>query len=614
MADRPPALLRLSPELLDHIVVLSLPAKPRPARLALSSLLRVCRTLAPVVRRHLYLKLSLVVAAPSRQDLKLVALLRAGVAGHLVRILKVRAPDPDPSSALFDDPDLDPVTALVPQPRLAQPATLDRVAEALELMPRVRHVELDLRVGTWLEGDTAPAGDFGDDAAVRNAQLARLGRALEAWSATLETAIVAVEDVQQRLQVWADPALGRAPQVAALGAWDHLTALDLWRVRLVLTATPGAQVRGEGDSAATHVDGEGDTVHVMPPQPRFRLRSLALTQCELGGADELRWLLGSAATGDAERSNGLADLQLSEVVFVHHTRSSSPVLAALGRDEVGEEPVFARSLRGLRLLLEHPIGGEDGAEGRRPSTEGLLTPFIALKEVGLGGPGVDYALLASLFPSHPPATSSTSTFSTSLSSSSLSSLSLQCLTHPSIPLSALLALLHPSRVPPRLRTLTLHEAWHHPRTMPWAVLRTTSEPIWTALDDDEAWDDIERALRSVARSRRRGAGVGVGVGAARDGVRLWRNRAEVEYLSGLEDASSDDDDDVSEASRGGGRGPGAGSCDAGTDASASPDPNALFVPAASEDGDDENEADWLARRRKEADEEVGHGVRWDSDE
>ena len=151
--------------------------------------------------------------------------------------------------------------------------------------------------------------------------------------------------------------------------------------------------------------------------------------------------------------------------------------------------------------------------------------------------------------------------------------------------------------------------------MPWAVLRTTSEPIWTALDDDEAWDEVERALRSVARSRRRGTGVGVGVGAARDGVRLWRNRAEVEYLSGLGDASSDDDEDVSEASGGGGGGgPAAGSSDAGTEASASPDPNALFVPAASEDGDDENEADWLARRRKEADEEVGHGVRWDSDE
>ncbi|KPV72087.1 uncharacterized protein RHOBADRAFT_47270 [Rhodotorula graminis WP1] len=599
MADRPSPLLRLSPELLDHIVLLSLPPKPRPARLALSSLLRVCRTLAPVVRRHLYLKLSLVVAAPSGQDLKLVALLRAGVAGHLVRILKVRAPDPDPSSTLFDDPDVDPVTALVPQPRLAQPETLDRVAEALELMPRVRHVELDLRVGAWLEGDVAPEGDFGEPAAVRDAQLARLERALSAWGATLETVIVAVEDVQQRLQVWADPVLGRAPHVAALGAWDHLTALDLWRVRLVLTAAPGAP--NDGDGA-----GDPPLEGRMSPQPRFRLRLLVLTQCELGGADELRWLLGSTATGDAERSSCLTDLQLSEVAFAHHARSSGPMLAVLGRDRVtNDEPAFTRSLSSLSLLLEHPIVGDSDAESSTTTTDGLLAPFHAVKEVVLGGPGVDYPLLASLFPSPSPANAPTS----STTPSELVSLTLQCLTHPSIPLAALVALLRPSRMPPRLRTLTLHEAWHYPRQMPWHVLRTTTEPRWTAFEDDEAWDDVERALRSVARSRRRGGGGGVG--AARDGVRLWRNRAEVRYLAGLGDHSSDEDEGDGDGSEGG---RGDGSSEAGTDASASPDPNALFVPAASEDGDDENEADWLARRRREADEEAGHGVRWDSDE
>ncbi|GAA5900785.1 hypothetical protein JCM8208_004610 [Rhodotorula glutinis] len=605
MADPPPAFLRLSPELLDHIVVLSLPAKPRPARLALSTLLRVCRTLAPIVRRHLYRKLSLVVAAPSRQDLKLVALLRAGIAGHLVRILKVRAPDPDPSSSMFDDSSVDPVTALVPQPRLAQPDTLVRVADALELMPHVRHAELDLRVGTWLEDDVAPAGDFGEPAAVRDEQLARLERALKAWGATLETAIVAVEDVQQRLQVWADPKLGRAPHVTALGAWDHLTALDLWRVRLVLSAVPDAPNHGDGDG-----DGETAPDHRLPPQPRFRLRSLSLNQCELGGADELRWLLGSTTTGDAERSSGLADLQLSEVVFVHHPRSSSPVLAVLGRHPVGDdEPAFTRSLGSLTLLLEYPIA----SEGSRRSADGLLAPFHALQEVVLGGPGVDYALLASLFPSPSPAHSSASSSSTSTrTSSQLASLSLQCLTHPSIPLSALVTLLHPSRIPPRLRTLTLHEAWHHPRRMPWALLRTTREPLWTALEDDDAWDEVERALRSVARSRRRG--VGLEPGAPRDGVRLWRNRAEVEYLAGLGDYSSDDDEGDGQGDEGSEGGRGDGSSEAGTDASASPDPNALFVPAASEDGDDENEAEWLARRRREIDDEAGHGVRWDSDE
>lgn len=600
-----PPLLRLSPELLDHILVLSLPPKPRPARLALSSLLRVCRTLAPLVRRHLYAKLSLVVAAPSGQDRKLVALLHKGIAGHLVRILKVRAPDPDPASALR--PDADPVEALIPQPRMPQPEALAFVADALALMPNVRHVELDLRVAAWLEQDAASTNDsaaidFGPlPAAGRH--VARLEAAFSAWAPTLETCIVAVEDVQQRLQVWASPLLGRTPHVAALGAWDRLTALDLWRVRLVLTSS-SAQ-----DAAA----GE------LPSEPTFRLKTLVLTQCELGSAHELRWLVGGASDASCPspaRSAGLTHLVLSEVAFAHHPRSSAPLLAlfqggsapaAAAAREPG--PPFARSLTDLTLLLEYPIGGAGDAGAitgaASPTPEGLLSPLHALRDVTLGGPGIDHALLSSLFPSPSASSSSTSYSHPSPSPSSLSSLSLQCLSHLSLPLPALLALLHPSRTPPRLRALTLHEAWHHPRRTPWAVLRATREPFWGALEGDEAWDAIGSALRGVARGRRRDAAAPV-----REGVRLWRNRAEVEYLG-------DDSEGDEEGEEGGGAAE--DTSDAETDASAgsaTPDPNALFVPPASDDGEeDENEVEWLARRRREAEEEVGPGgVAWDSDD
>ncbi|BGP43141.1 hypothetical protein JCM10450v2_007281 [Rhodotorula kratochvilovae] len=553
-----PPLLRLSPELLDRILVLAVPTKPLPARLALARLLRVCRTLAPFVRRHLYAKLSLVVAAPSGQDRKLVRLLRETTAGPLVRFLKVRAPDPAPALTLDgdddDDDDEDPLAALVPRPRMPQPETIAWVADALERMPRVRYLALELRVAAWLEGDVLPAGDFGPDPAPRE----RLQRALEAWGDSLETLLVALEDAQQRLQVWAAPGLGHAPYVAALCAWERLTTLDLWRVKLVLTS------HAAQDDAA------------LPPPPTFRLRTLVLTQCEFGGAPELRWLLGGPAS---TRSAALTHLTLREVEFAHHPRSSAPLLGLFPDPSSAAytPPAFASSLTDLALLLAHPIG--------TPTPPGLLSPLSALESVTLGGPAVDLPLLSSLFSSRSGA-------------ASLRALTLQYL--PLVPLASLLSLLSAPAAIPALTKLQLHEAWTHPRVMSFADRRATREPGWDELEGDEAWEAVEKALRGVWRARRREG--------RRDEVRLWRNRGEREYLlpeaEGDESPSEEGDESPSEE----GDAP-SDSDDAG--ARSSPDPNALWVPPASDDDAEEGEREWLARRRREAEEEEGEA--WDSD-
>ncbi|GAA6053230.1 hypothetical protein JCM3770_002667 [Rhodotorula araucariae] len=554
-----PPLLRLSPELLDNILVLAVPSKPRPARLALSRLLGVCRTLAPLVRRHLYAKLSLVVAVPSRQDQKLMCLLRDGTAGPLVRFLKVRAPEPEPILGL--DPAEDPVAALVPRPRMPQPETIAWVAEALERMPVVRYLDLQLRVAAWLEGDMDPAGDFGSTTAAA-AAIDRLRRALVAWAATLETALVALEDAQQRLQVWAHPRLGRAPHVDGLAAWDRLTTLDLWRVQIVLSARADA-----GDDE-------------LPPPPRFRLRTLILTQCELGGAAELRWLLGAAGSA---RSAALTELHLCEVEFAHHPESSAPLLAVLPDPSAPgyTAPAFASTLTGLELLLSHPVG--------RPTPAALLAPLTALRTVTLGGPGIDPALVASLFTGAP------ATAPAPAPSHSIAALTLQYLAH--VPLAALLGHLEPRAIP-ALGKLALHEAWTHPRRMTWRERRETPEPVWRALEDDGAWTEVDKTLRGVWRARRR-----EGVRGAE--VRLWRNKLEREYLA--EGDSSDGDGDGDGTHRDDDA-EGDSSDDDG--ARSSPDPNALWVPPASDDDGDEAERDWLARRRREAEED---DEAWESD-
>ncbi|GAA6001605.1 uncharacterized protein JCM10292_004949 [Rhodotorula paludigena] len=595
-----PPLLRLSTELLDRILVLALPHNPRKARTLLSHLLPVHRSLVPLVRRHLYHKLTLIVGDPRQADTRLVRLLDDGVAGHLVRFLKVRAPNIDPAAQDRLQPGDDPALALVPVPRLAQDATVRLVAHALARMHAVRHLEFDLRAGAWLE-DAPPASgtaEFGGDDA-----LDALRRALSAWTDSLQTLIVAVEDTLQRQQVWASPALGRAPHVDALARWDRLTTLELWRVQLVLS------------------DNEGEDF-VAVPSPNFHLHTLSLTQCTLGGASELRWLLGPCGS---PRSAHLRKLILAEVDFAHHPASSAPLLSVF--PDEGPRPSFADTLECLVLELEHSVGSPAA-----PTPPHLLSPLSALDDVDLSGAGVDYPLISSLFrarnasspsPARPP-------------SAALSTLTLGYLAHPSLsPLSRLTSLLLPpsstsSSSPaaspiPRLSALHLHESSHLPRQLPWSVRRTLAPPVWRALtgyDADagpgrggpdplasEGWREVLGALRSVRRDRRRRArsNGAATAGGEVDGapVRVWRNKLEVgRYWE--DDEDDGEGEEAADGSFGSRERDDEDEDGVSSSSAAEEDPNGLFVPSeGASEGEERDREEWegLVRRRDHEDDE-----------
>jgi hypothetical protein len=152
----PPPLLRLSTELLDRIISLSVPPAPKLARRRLATLLSVHPTLVPIVRRALYRKVSLIVGDPRKSDHRLLNLLEvggdgAGPASEHVQYLRIRLPDA-PQSILLH-PGQDPAYALLPRPHLDPLETLKFVGRVIDLVPHVRHIELNLQVGVDLEGE-----------------------------------------------------------------------------------------------------------------------------------------------------------------------------------------------------------------------------------------------------------------------------------------------------------------------------------------------------------------------------------------------------------------------------------------------------------------------------
>ncbi|BGP57980.1 hypothetical protein JCM8202_001930 [Rhodotorula sphaerocarpa] len=588
-----PPLLRLSTELLDRIVTLSVPAAPRLARKRLAALLAVHPVLVPIIRRALYRKVNLVIGDPRpphrAADQKFLALLRAGVAGPYVHYLRLRLPDPPDNVVLH--PGQDPAFALLPRPHLSPADTLRLVAEVVRFVPHVRHVEFNLQVGVNLEEDTL---------AFSEPDLADFGSGLERWSNRLETCISAVEDPKQQLQIWASDAHAAqiSPQVRALACWDNLARLDLWRVRLVLPT--------EGSHAL--------------PTPSFQLRELVLTQCELGGPFELEWLLGpasvsataSAADGtepDMVRSSRLRKLVLDRVDFVQTPRSSEPLRAVFpGRDH--PPPACATTLEHLVLVLLHPMGPVEGAGSSVPSlSEGLLAGLSALRMVEVGGPGVDEPLLASLFglpdrrPLQPPVVAAPA--SARAPSTTIRHLTLTYLTHPTLPVPLLLTYLNPSPSalapltydvhPLRdLDELTFKTSWDLPRRWSWEERQRAREPVWAAVHADGdllreeggegGWEEVQKAVGELVRERNRAA---VRAGrATREGLRLFKNRLECTYDDGEDsDVDGESAQDGTEADE-----------DRGARSASEVDPNGLFEPSS---GDEEDQNAWVRRRIQE---------------
>ncbi|GAA5875803.1 hypothetical protein JCM3774_006460 [Rhodotorula dairenensis] len=596
VSESPPAppLLRLSTELLDRILSLSVPRPPKLARKRWAALLLVHPALVPIIRRALYRKVSLVVGDPRGSDQRLLRLLEqaGGPASEHVQYLRIRVPDPPQNVILH--PGQDPAFALLPRPCLDPVKTLALVTRVITLVPHVRHIELNLQVGVNLEGQES-MGEGGrssperTDSEAQREALRRLADSLQLWAPRLETCVSAVEDPRQRLQVWADrdspvssdpqrdgnehPRSQLSPQVRALARWHNLSRLDLWRVRLVL---PRPFLAGP---------------HA---RPTFRLCELVLTQCELGGEPELEWLLGSRAPADAPRSSRLNKLVLDCVEFDDAPGSSAPV----------------------RTVFAAPAG---------PDMD-YLVPFATTLEcltlaVELGGPGITEPILASLFGSLdstlPTTAPGTKSAAPPPPSSGIRELLLGYLT--SIRLPRLLAYLNPSNGrlaslsysmhPLRdLDSLTFKTAWDLPRRWTWEQRQRTREPLWdqvhynrdqlVAPDDPSGadvggWETIEEAVKQLVRERTKLAHRS-GIVASAEGrppLRLFKNRLEYTYDDSDSDSGSEGsrEHDDSDADGGNGR---------ATRSASEMDPNALFEPSEYS-GDDEDQNAWVRRRIEE---------------
>lgn len=538
-------LLRLSAELLDHILSFVIPFPTRLARKALANLLPIHPSLVPLIRRRLYARVSLTLGDPSGSDLAFLALLRDGVAGPHVRFMRLELPKPDWSAVV---PDRDPAEFLVARPAIDQKETVRRAREIFERTPSVRHVEVDVQLGVPLEW--VHKRDIVGEAADEDA-LAGLDKAMSAWTG-LEGFVTALPDAKQRLQIWSDPS-STSHYVHALTTWSSLSTLDLWRVRLVLPP----------DDASL-------------ASPSFALVELNLRQVELGDDFELRWLLGEAG---GPRSAKLKTLRLNEVDFFRQPGTNAPLLSVFPADQASS---FASTLEVLDLTLTNPIPSPSAAHFGR---------FTSLKSLTLAGAGVDLALCEAFLAgeTRPKSTGATPHLST------LYDLVFHYLPHPSISVPALIALLSPpapsssSTDPPfpSLTHLRFHTTFPLPRTLDWRTRRLTREPVWADLADDEVgdagWRKIFLCAGRINRARRKAAWAR-GEGGFVRRIKVWHNRFELGY-----------DDEVSEGE--------GGEDDGDEEGDASEvDMNALFVPGSGSEGEEENAA-WVRRTLQDEEDE-----------
>ncbi|GAA5863339.1 hypothetical protein JCM8547_006952 [Rhodosporidiobolus lusitaniae] len=343
--------------------------------------------------------------------------------------------------------------------------------------------------------------------------------------------IYSVGDAKMRQQVFAAPSLSSSPDTffisplaRGLQHVDTLSALNLWRVQLVLPPSYAS--------------------------PSFRLKILRLTQGTLGPQYELDWLLGVPGS---KRTRRLKKLSIDEVDFLSVPSSSaervvSPLVTyfyALASPSSSDSSDFSAltTLREFRLTSRYPLGPAGSASH-------LLSGFISLETVELGGPGIGYDLFSSLFlpsPSHscalPPGEEACAPAST------LKKLVLTHLTHPSLPLRTLLSFLTPSSPsplflppPPPTAVLPLQlqdshftTGFPHPRLMPWRTRRSLPELQWAPLahpqrgsTEDElqvegnAWEAFSDALRMSNKAKKR-------VRKDDTPVRLWKNGLEIYY-------------------------------------------------------------------------------------
>lgn len=251
------------------------------------------------------------------------------------------------------EPGTDPGTLLSPGNDVPQAEIVHLATLAFGSMRFLTHLDLEANVGT-LEEDS----EEGDDASEE--LLMELGQAL-AGIEGLEEMTFAVMHPRKKLNILAT-SLYSSPYLRLVAQSSHLRSLDLWRVKFELDP--------------------------ITPQPGFRLLTLILSDCIIGGAVELDWFIGY--TG--ERSDRLETLELKNIDFTHSNPDDSPTSDPISTlfSSSTTVPAFASSLQHLIIELAHPL-----------TTPLDLSHFHSLKSIELGGASIDPSTLSSLLPLAP---------------------------------------------------------------------------------------------------------------------------------------------------------------------------------------------------------------------
>ncbi|KAK4702763.1 hypothetical protein P7C70_g3458, partial [Phenoliferia sp. Uapishka_3] len=433
---QPSRLLSLSSEIIDLIIswLLALEKNQKGKRRQLSKILKVSPVLAPFARRHLFQKLTLAVGdlRGNGEQLKQILASSEGKAtgvGLHVRTLKVRAQDILYDAALAVE---NPATSVVPRTNLPQSEVTQLVIDVLRQTGSVNSLELDTRVGTKEEGLADEEGE----------QILRDELERELSGLRISSFVLAVPTLTNGLQLISEHSGWLSPFVPSLTAWNSLTTLDLWRIKI--------------------------TLPTGLPHPNFRLRQLHLVSSEIGGTAELEWLLGLVG---GSRSSDLEKLVLGELTFTSSPGSSNPLCAIFGTNE--RTPSFSSTLSFLELALLSPID----------SAATLLSPLTHLRDLELAGQGITPEVFASILP----------TRSQHLPSVSHGLKILHFHYTPLLPHDALLAALAQPTFFPKLELLDFHLIQAVPRTMSWEDARgPASKWDWNETD----WRKMEKVVRT----------------------------------------------------------------------------------------------------------------------
>lgn len=302
----------------------------------------------PLIQQRLFYKLCWFIGKDGFEQLPTIV----KNAGAYVRYFKILSPERTGSNVDWEalPPGTDPGSLLSPGNDILQQRSVEIAAQAFGKMKFITHLDIETRVGMLEEDNTD--GDDADEEALMD-----FGQALSMLSG-LEAISFAVMHPRKKLNILATP-LYSSPYLRLIAQSSHLRSLDLWRIKFELDP--------------------------ITPHPGFRLSTLILSDCALGGEVELDWLIGYS---EGDRSARLETLELKNLDLTNSATTSDPITTLFHSSTA--IPPFASSLQHLVIELAHPL-----------TTPIDLSHFHSLKTLELGGPSLSPSTFTSLIPTAP---------------------------------------------------------------------------------------------------------------------------------------------------------------------------------------------------------------------